>query len=303
MKKKEIIDFAVNFKNLIENEHELKVNSLQSIADIGSDFEAGDLEGVGIHKIPVELFTKGLTMLITAKVLQLTSVEVRWDNSTQSPLVMNGTKIINIREDLVKAYGEGRCCYNIAGFLNSVMNGIDQFVRVESEAPLPLSEPGCEDGNYNLAVDNIIEKKLDFLSDDIRAKGLYGYGSCTILSIEEMDEIGDMYSMNLNDEFFIYNNPDWTHYGLGVKHWYVGWLLYSEEGFKLGHCNQGPLRDYNVINVSDGYSNFEIISLFDDLMENRASGNPFKVVKPLYEHMVSVKRANREKAWLFASNI
>lgn len=303
MKKKEIIDFAEGFKTMIESKHHFEITSPQEIANLGLEFECGDIDGKGISKISEAFFDKGLTLLITAQVLQQTKIEVRWDEVSDSPLIMNSNKIVNVKHDIVKAYDHGKCCFNIAHFLNSILMGSPNFNAVETEAPLPLSAPGQKGGNYNLIVDDIVELQTELLDEDIRGQGLYGEGSCHILSIQEMEEIGEINSVNVFDEFAISLNPDLPWLPTGLAHWLVGWFLYIEEGFKLGFCNPGIYKSYSALNLSDGYSTFEVISLFDKLFKTRTDGNPFKVVKPLYEHMMSVKRANREKAWLFASNI
>ena len=303
MNKKQIIELAINFKQLIENEHNLKVNSLQAIVDIGLDYECGDQCGNGIPEITETLFVKGLTALITDKTLQLTTLEVRWDEQTGSPLVKSKGKITNIQEDLVKAFGEGRCAYNISWFFNDIMSEVKNFEGVGSRlgAPLPLSAPGVNAGNFNLEVDNIFGRMHDFL-DVVREKGIYGEGSCIILSMEEFEEIGNSYEINVFDEYWKLKNDELKEITYDVIDWFAGWVLYDENGFSL--IEKGlRFSDKSEIHLSDGYVKFDLTKLFQHLLKHRAGGNPFKVVKPLYDYMMNGKRNNREEAWLFAANI
>lgn len=303
MNKKQIIEQAINFKQLIENEHNLEVDSLQAIVDIGLDYECGDQCGKGIAEIPEPLFVKGLTSLITAKILELKTLEVRWDEQTASPIVKNEGKITNIQEDLVKTFGEGRCAYNISWFFNDIMCEVKGFKGVESRlgAPLPLSAPGVSVGNFNQEVDNIFGRMHDFL-DVIRENEICGEGSCVILSIEKFEEIGHRYEINVFDEYWRSKNDELGQLVHDVIDWFAGWVLYDENGFSLIE-ERFRFSDNSEIHLSDGYVKFNLTKSFQYLLKNRAEGNPFKVVKPLYDWMMNKKRNNRAKAWLFAANI
>lgn len=306
MKKKEIKEFANKFKELAKTKHKSPLETDQSLVDFAYDYECGSCHGFEVETIDNEMFIKGLSLVLIDEILNRTKQKVRWDYTSDSPLVKFKNDYINVRYDIVHTFKEGRCAFDVGTFMNSIFFIDDVFEEkyeeVGFEAPLSLSEPGISGGHYSQDMDQFIERKLDFLEEVVRAH-FYGEGSCVILSIEEMTEIGNKNDINIEDYFWKLKNPDLKTLLSGVVDWYVGWLLYVEDGFSLKLCTYDYDSIPNAITITDGYTDFNIINLFNHFLQTHCNNNPFLVVEKIYQHMIKSRDFNRDIAWHNATPI
>lgn len=307
MKKKEIKEFANKFKELTKVKYKSPLETDQSIVDFALDYECGSYDGNEVETMNKDFFIKGLSIVIADEILSRTKHKVGWDFMSKSPIVNLGYALVNIKHDVVNSFNEGRCAYDVGTFMNMIFMDEEscsetKYEEVGFEAPLPLSAPGDNGGNYSQDVDYFIERKLEFLEDVVRTH-YYGEGSCRILSIEEMTEIGNKNEINIEDSFWQLKNPDLDNLLSGVIDWYVGWLLYVEDGFSLKFCTYDYDSIPKTIIITDGYSDFNIINLFNHFLQTHCDNNPFLVVEKIYQHMIKYRDFNRDIAWHNATPI
>lgn len=290
MNREKVKTRAEKFCSFIKSIYDVELSSGESIVEFALDFECGNT-ATRVEKIKQDEFVEGLTYVVCEHLMIWSDAEIRWDSETNTFLTIFSGIPININFDIVNTFREGKCHHNLGWFLEGLLDE-----PCGGEAPLSLSYPSEFGGNYTVEFDLCIDRKHRFL-DNIVYEKYINQGSCYLLSISEMTQIGLDNDINIFSREWVNSNDFVSGLSAGVLDWFLGWIIYHECYFHLDYYRFCDEIERPQIAISDGYGRIELSQKFQRSLEKNCDGNPFLAVKSLYSYCMSRARYNRSLAW------